>query len=79
MDCIYQEDERNLYVEIEEIEGVWEGRDADEAWCGGMENHYVWKPGRRSNRDEERAWPMRKENAVDEYWGTGKDLRLEFL
>jgi hypothetical protein len=42
MDCIYQENDRNVTtecveVELKDHEGVFGGRDANEVWCDGFE------------------------------------------
>jgi hypothetical protein len=58
MDCIYQEGNAVVIKDCEELEGDFEGEDADEVWCGG---YTFEKPGPttrgRSPDRPDYSWP----------------------
>jgi hypothetical protein len=56
MDCIYQESDTVVVKDCEELEGQFEGKDADEVWCDGLTSEKS-RPTRRQADYPDYSWP----------------------
>ena len=72
MECIYQDDERDVEKRSVVVEGEWEGRDADEVWCGGFKyDRRVDENWKQIDEPSDLVWPFFKD-VVGQYKGFRK-------